>query len=559
MLARIARRALGGLVVLAGLVALPTARPADAYEFRIHARSIGQGYELGSLRFTGPNLLFERRRFTTTLTLDIWDLGGQTRGLTLHQPDPDGPRVYVSTYLRLDHDFGTWTQGSLVVGGNRFDAVDLIPELEPADFAIDLLYGYVAVDGLWDDRIDLRAGRMLEVGSLDWWSYDGASVRAHTPLHVAVTAFGGLRVRDDSALGSNVDEPDGTSGAQCAEYVEGATPGSGSWRPIDRQDPGVNNPFANDFDFCPQRQQAMPTWGVMAATEGLPVWAQVSYRRTMSRTPGIIGPADRFQYPDVGLYPNDYGQAPGWGVNEEMVAASARGSIDLHHGRAQLIPEGAVRYSLLHGLFDQALAGVRARWGMHSLQPEIYYSFPTFDGDSLFNVFSSEPYTDYRLTYDLAPRKTPWRAYARGWLRQFHTEDPVPTDAMTSAPSDRAGGVQVGGRWRSMQPSEARPEARLDLFHEDGYGGRRTGGYLSGRLSPRRTVRLSGRASVINFDEDLLTGVHGTTVGVQLGATYLINFEGVALHLMVEESSNRIYRSQFRVIGVLDLAFEPEI
>ena len=130
---------------------------------------------------------------------------------------------------------------------------------------------------------------------------------------------------------------------------------------------------------------------------------------------------------------------------------------------------------------------------------------------------------------------------------------------MTGAPSDRAGGVQVGGRWRSQHPSEVRPEARLDLFHEDGYGGRRTGGYLSGRLSPRRTLRLSGRASVIDFDEDLLAGVHGTTVGVQLGATYLINFEGVALHLLVEESSNRIYRSQFRVIGVLDLAFEPEI
>ena len=50
----------------------------------------------------------------------------------------------------------------------------------------------------------------------------------------------------------------------------------------------------------------------------------------------------------------------------------------------------------------------------------------------------------------------------------------------------------------------------------------------------------------------------GVSFGGQLGATYIVNNEGLALHLMLEETSNRITRSALRVIFVLDMAFNPE-
>ena len=71
-------------------------------------------------------------------------------------------------------------------------------------------------------------------------------------------------------------------------------------------------------------------------------------------------------------------------------------------------------------------------------------------------------------------------------------------------------------------------------------------------------VDVATRLSVIHFDEDLLEDIDGTTFGSQLGVTYRLD-QGIALHLTVEENTNRFYDSQFRAIGVLDMAFKPGI
>jgi hypothetical protein len=63
---------------------------------------------------------------------------------------------------------------------------------------------------------------------------------------------------------------------------------------------------------------------------------------------------------------------------------------------------------------------------------------------------------------------------------------------------------------------------------------------------------------VIDFAEDSQVNLNGTTLGLQLGGTYEIA-KGIAASLMAEENSNRFNRSQFRVIGMLDFAFNPEI
>lgn len=527
-----------------------------AYDFEIRTRTVGQGYELRSLRLLGSDLLLNRRRFTQTLTLNIWDLGGRLTDRKLYDTSLlSGPRVYFASYMRIDHDFGAWTTGTLSNGSELIDALDLVPELESSSLSLDMLYGYFAAEDLFDGRLDVYVGRQLSVDTLDWWSMDGVTVNVETPLRFAIEGFGGLRVRDDSPFGSNGQELDGTGGSECAEYVEGAIPGTGSWRPIDRGMPGEDNPFSNDFDFCPQREQLMPTYGAAIETANIGgLWARVGYRKTVSKTPGLIGLADRFEFEDVGLYPNEIGQAPDWGVNEERVAATVRGNIWLAKGNTRITPYAAARYSLLHGLLDEAHAGVRLRRGAHSIEPEAFYSFPTFDGDSIFNVFSVQPYTDVRATYDVHPKGSPMRAYVRGWWRNYAVEEEDLEQPMgTVDVSTNAAGVQLGASYAKKRDILA----RVDLFHDDGYGGRRTGGYGTVRWQATDQTGLSSRVSVIDFDDDVIENLHGTTFGVQLGATYRLN-EGITVHVVAEENTNRYNTSQFRLIGVLDLAFRPE-
>ena len=529
---------------------------ARAYDFEIRARTIGQGYELRSLRLLGSDVLLDRRRYTQTLTLNIWDLNGRLTDRKLYETSlVGGPRLYITTYMRVDHDFGSWTTGDLIMGNQVIDALDLTPELESSSLSLDVLYGYFAAEDLLGGVLDVHLGRQLSVDTLDWWSMDGVTVNVDTPLHVAIEAFGGLRVRDESPFGSDVQELDGTGSSECAEYVEGGLPGTGAWRPIDRVVPGSDNPFSSDFDVCPQREQLVPTFGGAIETIDLgAVWARVAYRKSVSKTPGVIGLVDRFEFDDVGLYPNEIGQAPDWGVNEERLSATVRANIWFAKGKGRVTPYAAARYSALHGLIDEGHAGARFRYGAHSVEPEVFYSFPTFDGDSIFNVFSTQPYTDVRATYDLHRDDSPVRAYLRGWWRSYGVEDADLEQPLGDVDvSTTAAGVQIGASYVQRRDLLA----RIDLFHDDGYGGRRTGGYGSLRWQASEQTGLSSRVSVIDFDDGVIRDLDGTTLGVQLGATYVVN-EGVTLHVLAEENTNRFYTSQFRLIGVMDLAFRPE-
>ena len=173
------------------------ASDGHAYEFEVRARTVGQGYNLRSFRLLDGNLSLDRRRFTQTLSLDIWDLTNRLRDRRRYDLGRvSGPTVYISTYLRLDHDFGSWATGSLVVNSAVFDVVDLIPGLENELIALDVLYGYAAAEDLAGGWLDLYAGRLLEIDNLDWMSFDGIKARVETPHHIAVVAFAGLRVRE---------------------------------------------------------------------------------------------------------------------------------------------------------------------------------------------------------------------------------------------------------------------------------------------------------------------------------------------------------------------------
>ena len=558
--------------------------PARAYDFSVQTRIIAQAYDLRSIRLFGPDLELGRRRYTQTLALDLVDLGdyaAHRRKTHKHF----GPTITFSSYLRVDHDFGDWTQGLVLTGGRFIEATDAVPELRASSLDLDLLYAYLDVRGLADGAVDLRIGRQLKVDALDWFAMDGLTARAETPLHVAVEAFGGLRVRDASPLGTYQVELDGTSGADCREYVENLQYdardgtyshvlgiGHGTWTLIDRAQGLADHPRFDDTGYCPQRDALMPTYGAAIETNDLHgIYARIVYRRSESRTVGLIGDPTRLQVPcnasdpnsptcgfDLGLYPNEFQPAPKWGVNEERVAATVRGNVDWDDGRAQASPWVAARYSLLNGLVDQAEAGVRLRYREHALEPEVGYYVPTFDGDSIFNVFAIEPSMEARLTYSWTPRDGRYRLSAGGWLRAFQHDDEganVTSDdkVLQPATSDLAAGFSASGEARLGE----RWLARVDGYSDNGYGGLRSGGDAGVRWHKNR-VTATARGSLVYVATDQVPRFRALTGAVQLGGGWQLS-DGVAVHGVLESAYDAYLRGDLRALAVLDLAFAPEM
>jgi hypothetical protein len=268
------------------------------------------------------------------------------------------------------------------------------------------------------------------------------------------------------------------------------------------------------------------------------VSARLSYDRTLSFTGSPRQPGE-----------------PTSGVVDEKVALTARGR--LWGGR--LVPWFGLRYNVLAGLLDEVHAGLRLMLGRHALQAEYVYSAPTFDGDSIWNVFGALAFNDARLSYDLTLGRL--RAYARAFVRLFDNDnlpdaDPV-TRNLVAPPASLALGLAAGGTagarldWR-------RGYLRVDGYYENGYGGIKAGADLAGRvlfLGEWVTGLVGeGRVSFVHFQDDARTIDHADSFGLQAGLRYTF-LRGLTVHLAVEENVNRFYASQFRALALLDLSF----
>jgi hypothetical protein len=522
--------------------------PAQAYEFWLRARTIGQAYQLRDYRLFGPDLFLGRRRITQLLALRLYDVGDLAATRRRSRLPDNGIRISWQSYLRIDHDFGDFSTGRVMLTGPlRRDALDVYPELAESVVGFDLMYGYLEVDGLADDRGRVQLGRIVTDDGWGATGFDGIAVRVAPPAPVVVSASAGLRVRASSPLGVAGYELDGTSGAGCREYVEGPTPGTGSWQLVDRNRAIQNQRLSSDYEYCPQREMRQPTASVSVATSHLrDVGAELGYRRTWSETVGLIDTVDRLDYPDRGLYPNENGQAPQSGVNEERVWARAWGKVRLGDAKAPftLEPFGDVRFSLLHGLVDRADAGVRMRHGDHLVEPVVEYYFPTFDGDSIFNVFSIEPTTDARVGYEYMPDR-PWRGRASAWLRRYSHAGDLPSVA-----GGATAGVEhaFGGAYR----------ARFDARWDDGWGGRRVGGAADTAWRGSERLWARGRLIVLGVHEDEASQERRYVTSSAVASTTIRIGERVGVHAIAEVDYDAIHDLQTRVIGVIDLAFEPD-
>ncbi len=478
--------------LLAGAIAwsLAISSSAGAYDFSVDVRTIGQGYQVRGFAPSGGNQLLTRRRLTQYLNLNVYDIEPD------RWKDPEGGRnnVFVDVSLRFDTDFGGYMLG-------RPTGLDQIRELQQNQ--VDVLYAFVGGRDL-AGRLDFQLGRQIHFDLVDFYSFDGADVVLRVRRPIAVEAFAGTEVRGELPLSSPVFELDGTS--------------AGSRDPATR--PG-------------QASELRPLAGAALAFDpGGALAMRVAYRRVWSAT------ADRL--------PGE----PSSGVNDEKVSLTGNAG-----WRDRVYATFGVRYNLLLATFDDQQIGLRVRLTARQwLSAEQAYLAPTFDGDSIWNVFSTGAYRDFRASYEIqvAPGV---KANARGFVRVF-TSTPGDTQVVTGQDlgQQAPGGRLAGGGTMGVEARRARSFVRVDGYYDDGYGGRKLGADLSARYAiyPGQW-ELEGRLTGYGWRSDLQPDTNrGVVFGAQAGSRYQLA-PGMRVHFLAEDNAGTLYRSQFRGLALIDV------
>jgi hypothetical protein len=476
-------------------------RPARAYEFAIDLRTVGQGYQVRRFAPTGGDELLTRRRLTQFLNLSVFGLEPDS----WHAPDAGTGEgrgtLYFDASLRFDSDFGGYMLG-------RPTGTDEIRELKQSQ--IDVLYAFLGGRNV-ARRIDFQLGRQVHFDLVDFYAFDGADVRVRLARALAVEAFGGTEVRGELPLSAPLYELDGTS--------------SGSRDPATRPGQnGVLRPLAGAALLA--GDDGASSWTPTA------LWARLAYRRMWSAT------ADQL--------PGE----PGSGVNDEKLALTAAAG-----WRRRVFATLGVRYNLLLASFDDEQLGLRVRLRERDwLTLEHVFSAPTFDGDSIWNVFSTGTYRDLRGSYEVAFGPAV-KVYARGFVRIFQaTADEMAPDGRdlgAAAPGGRtAAGGSAGAVWKT-----ASALLRADGYHDDGYGGRKTGVDLSARWKVRpRPLELEGRLTGYHWRSDEPPARDtGYLFGVPGGGRAEVG-NGVRLHILAEDNVGTFYRGQYRALAIVEIA-----
>jgi hypothetical protein len=478
------RRPVRVLGTLGAVLGLSIARPADAADVRTISRTFGEGY---MVRVPGPEgALLSRRRLVQYIGLGVYRLLPPKRADELARAPEDG-QLQIVTSLRIRHDFGTFTRRATGPGASTLQSLD--------GRQIDLMYGYLEGQNM-AGVVDFRAGRQFEMSGLDFYAFDGGWIRARSPAHLAVEAFGGFAVDGTAVFGFPTFELDGT----------------------------------ND-----QPSDHAPTPMVGTAFSLVDVkWmdARFAWRRTF--TPASM--AKDLVAPDgtMGL---------STGMDQEFVS----GTIALRLAGGKLSPTAALRYDLGTSRLSDASAAIN--WSVseiHTLRAQYIRTVPIFDLDSIFNVFMTEPIEDVRAVYEVRPGPH-WTLYGRFQGRVFRSH----TTASGLVPDDdtRFGGGGGGGATYRRR----RFAARADLYGLGGYGGMRIGGDIDTRTHVvYDRFGIDARAYAVYYEDEVTPDRNGWSVALQAGGNLRIA-HGVYLNLMGEQMFTPFYRTAFRALGVLSV------
>lgn len=487
--------------VSAALVAL-WAPAARAYHTEVDASASAQYYTLQS-PYGDPEL--RRRRFTSTLGMSLYDIGGDSSATA--------PTLSFRSRLRVDADLGQ-------------DPVErdptsarFVPGLQQAPF--DLQYAYLEGERYLKGSLGFKLGRQYVADVLGWWSFDGADVTLFAPGYVRLEAYGGFEQRSGLPLL-----------ATPRFEANGVARGS--------RDDLRSDQWTNYLE----ESKLAPALGVALETADLSwLHARLTYRRVTNRDSVVVSP-----FLDASGKLKTYSADR---ISTEKFGASLR---------LQPVDFGAVSGNLVYDFYagvvsQQALALDVFPVRRLSVGADYERIVPTFDGDSVFNWFAHSAMTELSARADAAFTRR-FDAALRFGSRLFETLGDPNTYAATQNQEIVTREVDpfatLGGRYRYNTGSVS-----LRGQAEVGERGHRVGG----DLTTKKTFKAGYYDSLVilslyDFSDALRPERYATSFSYVVGFGILPNALGTQSRVGFEweHSMNRLVGQRYRLLATLDLS-----
>jgi len=493
-------------LVLASSVILAEAS-AQALEPEVTSETAAQFYDVRSP--TGETVL-HRRRLTTTLGVSAYDLMDKPQAL-----DPSAPTLSFRARLRYDADYGASPAESDETNFGR-----VIPGYSRGP--VDLMYGYVEGRRFLKGWLSFRVGRQYVTDALGWWSFDGGQVKVTTPYYVAVEATGGLEVRGGMPLSTPRFERDGIWRGNRSGY-----------------DPSLHSAF--------QPSDVAPAYGAAIESAGFPwLHGRLTYRRVYN-----TGASNVSEFSNGLTQPATY---RGTRISQERVGYAMDGTIATLGGF-----KAGIAYDLYNARVPQAFASIDV-FATQRLTLSADYDFyqPTFDADSIWNVFAASPMNDIglRASLDATDKITlSGGGHARIFAVQTEAEAlSSPTSPLAaqnvypSSGAELAGGGDLSARYHWG-------EGHLGARGAADFGkqGDRLGVDVFGERTLETRFVLQGRVGGWQWKDQLRPDRHATSVGYVAGLGYKLWRRSLVL-ADFEHNVNRIEGQRFRLMLWLSVA-----
>lgn len=364
--------------------------------------------------------------------------------------------------------------------------LDAGPQLDRQDIAI--LYAYLEARNI-AGFLDISAGRQYEIDAIDMLLYDGIRLRAKTPWYFGVEVLSGVEARNGwGPVSVNSHELDGTIEQLLTENgkTEDAAPrlvlGAGV--------------FLTDLAYTQ---------------------LEIGFRRIQELS------SDGF-------------------VNQQRL-----GGVFSQRIVEGLFVDGSLSFDFYQSLINEIRGGVRYR-PIHMIEVEAQYQYliPSFDADSIWNVFSWRPLNRAQERLRVFFGESLF-AYVGTYQSFYGADSSVTQFSVDETVQDL--GFSGGARWTV----ERGTHVYVDFTTQFGYGGDHTMVDVGGQVSfLDNTLALDARLMLILFEDQVQQGLNGTMFGAQISGSWQFAEQG-RLQLLVEEASTQLQPAWVRVLALVDL------
>jgi hypothetical protein len=433
---------------------LTAAFVAQGYDQQVTSTLWAEGYSVPAR----DGSLTSRRRIVEDLHLAAWNLLDRES-----EPYYEGPRLSIELGLRLDTDFAVGPAES-----SPGDDAAYVAGLRPMQ--MDMMFGYLDARGFWNGSLDLRAGRQVRLDTLGYFAFDGGEMVVYVPIGLSVSTFFGYEVRGGDLLGYDQLELDGVDSGGRDELEADRYP--------DRTDPAPRLAVGTEISWTPWR------------------WLDAGFA---VRTVGLSQPT----------------------ADQRLGGRLALGNKPVRaFGRVVWNPMLDRRDDLSQAFVDQTLVSEAdaelevAAIEMLTLGLEYHLYRPTFEADSIFNVFDLMPQND--LGGRIETRFGDIGVALWSFTRLADEAAGLDGDEDDSRISGAGGGI--GGNYRTSTDRLAVRVSGLREWGETRVGSEIGGGH--GFVSNRLWIGL--RASYWHISDAFSQKLSGDVVGYVASARFRI-------------------------------------